>query len=351
MKILLIYPGHSHCTRDVAEGYDKALVALGHEVRPFLYHNLLVFYQAAIEHWREENPDFAPNPNAYLSMAAREVVHDVLDFVPDVALVVSGLAFRPEGYVPMKQLGVPVAVILTESPYCDETQAKMLGNMHLDLAFTNDNSSVGALESASGVRTVYLPHSYDPDVHRPFSVNGKHQSDVFFHGTLWPERQRLFAGVEGRAGCEIGGINPAIKTTDDVDASLLGIWDNAELAAYYNGTKIALNHHRTFIGTGEDDNERHINGGAYSLGPRAFEIAACGAFQLCDDTRPELREVFGDSVATYSGPDDLMGKIDYYLSNDAERAEMARAAMDAVQGCTFESRAEKIIVPTLEEVV
>src|SRR4030065_2583401 len=94
--------------------------------------------------------------------------------------------------------------------------------------------------------------------------------------------------------------------------------DNAELIKYYCGTKIALNHHRTIVGKDSRGEELHIDQ-AYSLGPRAYEIAACGAFQLCDDTRPELQEVFGDSVATYRDGGDLRDKIAYYLSHDDER--------------------------------
>jgi spore maturation protein CgeB len=111
-----------------------------------------------------------------------------------------------------------------------------------------------------------------------------------------------------------------------------------------------LNHHRTFVGV--DGVEIHIAPGtAWSIGPRAFEIAACGAFQLCDDTRPELAEVFGDTVATYSSAEDLRNQIGYYLAHDDEREEMAWRSYCRVQGCTFEARAREIVIPVLEEAI
>ena len=125
--------------------------------------------------------------------------------------------------------------------------------------------------------------------------------------------------------------------------------DNEELASRYAQTKIALNHHRTII-SGGDEGEKHIERNqAYSLGPRAYEIAACGAFQLCDDTRPEIFEVFGDSVATYSGADDLKNKVDYYLTHESERREMAAVSHERVQGCSFVDRAAEVVIPAIED--
>jgi spore maturation protein CgeB len=92
-------------------------------------------------------------------------------------------------------------------------------------------------------------------------------------------------------------------------------------------------------------------GDAYSLGPRAFEIAACGAFQLCDDTRPELREIFDDTVATYTDGRDLQSTTAYYLAHDAKRQEMAQEARRRVAPCSFLNRAREIVVPELERLI
>jgi len=89
---------------------------------------------------------------------------------------------------------------------------------------------------------------------------------------------------------------------------------------------------------------------AQSLGPRAYEIAACGAFQLCDDKRTELWSVFGDSVATYSDADDLRDQVTYYLKHDRERQEMAQEARARVEGCTFQDRAREIVIPALKTI-
>jgi spore maturation protein CgeB len=126
------------------------------------------------------------------------------------------------------------------------------------------------------------------------------------------------------------------------------------MAKLYNGTRIAINHNRTICGVDPDGirEAEHISPGeAYSLGPRTYEIAACGAFQLSDNSRKEMYDLFGDSIAVYNDADDLQAKVDYYLTHENERQEMADEAHARVQGCTYENRVRKVLLPFLKEVL
>ena len=133
------------------------------------------------------------------------------------------------------------------------------------------------------------------------------------------------------------------------DKTPRGTTGNEVLAEAYRHTKIALNHHRSVVGV-ENGKEVHVRE-AWSLGPRAFEIAACGAFQLCDDTRPELREVFGESVPTYHDADSLRAQVEYWLNpvHEQGREDIAWAAYQRVQGCAFVDRARGIVIPALTD--
>jgi spore maturation protein CgeB len=148
----------------------------------------------------------------------------------------------------------------------------------------------------------------------------------------------------------VSGLNPRAGGVEAVKQADLLVRDNAALARWYNGAAIALNHHRTCIAAG--DELQHItDGAAWSLGPRAFEIAACGAFQLCDDTRPELTHVFGDSVATYHDAEELRDGIRHYMQHPDTRREMAAEALRRVSGCSFAARAESVLIPALQEAI
>ncbi len=352
MRILLAYPGSAFSTYDVATGYEAALHKAGHKLQVFNYHDQLAFYQESLKFWKRENANFEPHPNMFLVMASERLVIDVLDFVPDVMVIISGYCLHRRAFDLVYKLGVPIVLLLTESPYQDESQAVIIEKGHIDLAFTNDKSS---LETLPGLRA-YLPHSYNPAVHYPVEVNERYKTDVFFHGTLWPERRKLFSGLgeigDGERGSVvIGGFDPSVPDTSAAKAAQKNLVSNEELAKWYNGTKIAINHHRTFVGTDENGDEKHINGTAWSLGPRAYEISACGAFQLCDDTRPELKEVFGDTIATYTDRADLEDKIGYYLNHAKEREDMAEGAFNKLLKCSFDARAKRILMPAIKSFV
>ena len=347
MRILIIYPGHSHATIDVALGYENGLRAIGHTVRAFNYHNQLTFYVGALKYWQKHagKDDKVANPDmAALVLASEQAAIEVVDFVPDLVVVICGFVLHKRAFDLINRLCRPIVLVLTESPYNDASQARIIEGGEVAQTFTNDKSSVIPLREATGARVEYLPHSYDPmRHHKKDAVLDKYESDVFFFGTMWPERQRLLEPVRRwcrrrRIDAQIGGIGFRRRK---------GMITNAELVRYYSATKIALNQHRT-IASAKDDEEQHV-AGAYSLGPRAFEIAACKAFQLCDDARPELHEVFDGSVPTYTDGADLKNKIGYYMDHPDQREALARAAYQRVQPCSFENRARDILLPvTLE---
>jgi spore maturation protein CgeB len=329
----------------VAAGYDRALKQLGHTVRAFNYHTQLAFYMEAFKYWMKRNKTFKPDnrDECIMMLATEQAVLEVVDFVPDIVVIVSGFALHRRAYDLIDKLCRPMVLILTESPYLDAEQVNIITQGNVNLVFTNDKSSVIPLRETD-VPVEYLPHSFDPYRHHKKVALDKYESDVFFFGTWWPERVRLFKGLDRwikRQGYKpyLGGVNHSKKK---------GMISNQELVRYYSSTKIALNHHRTVIGV-EDGQEKHINGGAYSLGPRAFEIAACQAFQLSDGERPELFEVFGDTVGVYSGQDDLKDQIWHYLRFDDERNDMAQAAFERVKACSFEKRATDILLPAIEK--
>ena len=331
MRIMVVYPGAGHSTYDVATGIHKALEKTDNEIGFFPYHHYIKFYQNALE----KNP--SADAASVCMWAGTRVAINIVEFVPDVVLIIAGGSLHRRAYELINRLSIPIVLLLTESPYIDATQAIIMQCAKVKAALTNERLSAPRLQTDTGIKTVYLPHSIDPDKHYPHAKNLGRSREVFFHGTLWPEREELFDGLDHAhiTGYRVDGT--------PYNTSGTGIIENAELAKWYSNAKIALNHHRTNC-------EYDELPPADSLGPRAYEISACGAFQLCDNTRSELREVFGDSVATYVNRVDLEDQIKYYLKRDATRQEMAREALQRVQGCTFDRRVNNILLPLLTEV-
>lgn len=352
MNILLVYPGPRHSTFEVAQGWHEAFEAEGHKVFPFLYHDFWDFYGGAIEFWKAANPKFAEASRnvimeMQMKMASEQLAVPLLDSDPYLIVVVCGLQLHAKAYRLMDHFDVPRVFILTESPYSDDKQGTLIRHGHADLAFVNDRNSIEGLEKRGGQPVVYLPHSYSPKRHNVAQVGAEYQTDIYFHGTAFPDRNALFDSLEldGHKARIVG-----VSWKEGL-AQTTYVTPNDELANFYRGTKIALNHHRICEEINVETGEARgtiIPGSAYSIGPRAYEIAACGAFQLSDDTRPELAGVFDSSVATYRDAADLQDKVDYYLAHDGERLGMAALAHERVRDCTFENRAAEIFWPACE---
>jgi spore maturation protein CgeB len=81
------------------------------------------------------------------------------------------------------------------------------------------------------------------------------------------------------------------------------------------------------------------------VNPRTFELAACGAFQLCDDRKllPELFEV-GEEIITFSSLEDMREKMEHYLAHPEERkAVCERARARVIRDHSYGRRIEQML--------
>jgi spore maturation protein CgeB len=165
---------------------------------------------------------------------------------------------------------------------------------------------------------------------------------VFFVGTGFPERQALIGGVDW-SGIDLKLAGTLWDGNENNEVLLRRLMDNEQAAAHYRAAKINLNIHRT---TADYHGGQHIPvGQAYSLGPRAYEIAACGGFQLMDDSREEARDVFGETLCTFQSGDsaDLGRQIRYFLAHPGVREAIARGQHEAVLPHTWHARSARVL--------
>ena len=341
--VLLVHPGASFSTADVHVGMKAGLEANGVRVVEFRLDVNLTFFNRVIT-TAIEHEILNDSVNNY-QMACRGLGDMAIHFAPDAVMVVSGGNLHPMAVATLRELAAQrkrpfkTGIYYTESPYFGAHETSTAGLY--DVVFTNERRAVADFRRYNPA-SYYLPHAYNPAVHRPGPPDPEKRSDVFFVGTGFDERKALFNGVDwagidfrllgyGWNGFEADTLNPA------------GVTDNADTARYYHSAAICLNQHRTTTTWGSG---AHIDAGAAeSVGPRAYEIAACGAFQLCDDSRPELGEIFGDAAATYRAGDsaDLGRQIHWWLNHPDARAEWASAQHAAVQPHTWAVRAADIL--------
>lgn len=334
MRIMVVHPGASFSTCDVYDGLVVGLRANGITPIEGRLDTILSWYGQLIAGGVEQGVlaretfllDGRLNRSA---LASAHITRAALLHAPEWLIVVSGHNYNAHDAKALRRAGIRTALICTESPYWADVEPQMAA--FYDVVFTNERSAVA--QFTQNERVHYLPHAYNPALHSPELPPGP-STDVFFCGSLFDERRALFDAVDW-AGIAF------TKRGYHLDTGIPDLLPNSEVARAYRGAKINLNHHRTTTMHGSGG---HITR-AESLGPRAYEIAACGGFQLCDDSRAEYRDIFGDWGATYRAGDSagLERQVRYWLKHDQRRDETAKAMYHAVQPHSWTARAAQVL--------
>lgn len=346
VRILLVHPGASWSTADVYDGLLYGLRDLGAVVEPYRLdtrieastHSLKALWRTK----RRETPDLPePNQADYLYHAGVGALEMALRTQSDVVLVVSAMFLHPDVVVLMKRAGLRVTVLFTESPYDQEHELQIAALV--DGCWTTERTSVPAfrrLNPAAG----YLPHGWHPLKHYQTShdLGDVPAHDVVFVGTGFAERVTFFNKLDLPA---------------DLDVALYGTWKNLGLrpaarrwirgpnvtnvhaSALYRRATIGLNLYRSSKGWGPRA-ERVTT--AESLSPRAYELAACGAFHL-SEARAEVGERFGALVPTFQTPQEASALIQQWLADPDGRARIARELPATVADCSWTDRARTVL--------
>ena len=318
MRILLAWAAAPFSVRDVTTGLRGALIRAGHDVRDYRLDNRLELMTRSF-------PDHLQQGHEICRMATENVLAEATYHDADLVLVTSGLSFHEVGLWLLDKYCIPTAVVLTESPYQDAAQHAWVDAYPRLTVFTQERTSA----AKHGWR--YLPAAYDPTVHLPVDPDPDEACDVLFVGTGWPERQTLFEGVDWTGiKLRLRGLFPGMTEESQLRSSYVeGCVANRYLPRVYAACKVALNPYRQ-------------DASAESMNPRAYELAACGVFQV-SDARAEGVELFGSSVPTYRTSEELEVLIRYYLDHPAERRAKAMAAKALVQGQTFDRRVADVV--------
>lgn len=301
------------------------------------------------------------NPNHYLCLA----VQRALSAREDVALVISPLLGEAWALAQANQCNLFIAfdgeelhkgicarlaalcgrsvLWVTEDPY--EQFVNTENSAPFDLVFTNDSASV----SAYGTKGRHLPLASCMDMHfAPVRDDGDCLYDLFFAGTAWPNRvhliKQLVSRIENLKTKLVLPHNehlPAPSKSLDLPPSAYS-WrmPNSQFTQFANRSRAVLSLHREFTAS---------PGGspmADTPGPRLFEVALAGGFQLVDMTLAESSRYFeeGKEYIGFSSPNDAADKLEHFLAHPAERIAIARAAQERARSAhLYEHRVDKLL--------
>jgi hypothetical protein len=336
---LFCKPAAEFSVSDVARGLRAALVRQGHDLRDYDMGKRLAYHSRAMGEL------YVEQVSAVSKQASENILIEAMYHHADLVIIVSALIYHPAALVLLRMARVPTVVLHTESPYCDDDQVEWAAANPDALHCTHDAASARKLGWA------YVPHSYDPNIHKPCreemvlgsdgtpriewdneaDLQSDKACDVCFIGTGWPERIAFLEQVDWTGiDLRLYGLWTALREDSPLRKFYReGLVPNEEAVSYYRAAKININVHRA-------------DPTAESLNPRGFELPACGAFTLTD-YRKEGVELFGDSMPVFETPADLERLVRHYLANPEERMRLARAAFDRVRPCLFDNRAVSLM--------
>jgi spore maturation protein CgeB len=322
------------------------------DVRGFSFHHVVEYHALAREAMWEKHGIYFGSEVEDIIRAGREVVLEAIIDKPDVIMWIDGTKFPEPALKEIRRIvklasqKTILACYMTEAPYVNDILLRY--QRQFDVVFLNDKKEVENRNPEGNRFIDYLPHSFNPLVHYPYEVDDRYKREVFFCGTLFPERANILGEVDWNGiDAYIAGALSLATDEQTEKLSNFGILDkgtlpNQEVAEYYRGSKISINLNRVYGWTPKHEIQNIEPDRAYSVGPRVIEAAACGAFIL-SEPRPELEELFGDSIPTFTNGKELEALIRYYLQHEDERKEKARKSTEIVQKMTYDERSKQVV--------
>lgn len=207
---------------------------------------------------------------------------------------------------------------------------------HFDFFTTPDVYGERKYKALGFTNAIHFPFGCNETLYRKLDI--PKQYDVSFVGAWHPYREWLIKRLVAE------GIN--VKTAGYRWPS--GIVKHEEMVKIFNSTRINLN-----MSNSASWDARYLSNSPHALlnrirspksveqlKARHFEINGCGALQLSYYIEGlERHYVIGDEIAIYLDPDDLIGKVKYYLANESEAMMIAQAGHDrTLKDHTFEKR-------------
>jgi glycosyltransferase involved in cell wall biosynthesis/spore maturation protein CgeB len=299
------------------------------------------------------------NPNHYICLAIYEALQNnsEVDFVAKVNLgnaisiarknqcnlffAFDGEELNSEVCFRLSKICDRSILWVTEDPY--ELPQNKINSSIFDIIFTNDSFSAAEY----GTKGVHLPLGASKTFHfHRVKENFECLYHVFFAGTAWPNRVDLLnkiiksiSNLRLKIALSSNAHIPEVKI-DLPKSSYSWRVPNIEFSRFANNSNVVLGLHRDY------STSAGAKTASTTPGPRIFEVAMAGGFQLVDDSLVDLKKYFeiDREIITFSNPQECVQKLNYFLENPEKRIAIAKAAQDrALADHTYTSRVQFIL--------
>ena len=193
----------------------------------------------------------------------------------------------------------------------------MFLNADYDYLFFKDPYVVEYCRNTLIKNSFYLPECCNPDYHKPVSLSAEEENyymcELTTAGSIYANREAFFRNLKDYKVKIWGSSPPLWLDTSHIQNMIMNKYViHDQKAKSFIAAKIVLNN----LNPGE----------IWGINCRAFEVPACGGFEMIN-FRKGLSQLFtiDKEIVSFNDYNDLIEKIDYYLTHDSERSTIAEA--------------------------
>jgi len=346
-RALIIGPKFHYFNASIARafqalGFDTQVLAYDNPVHPYTYINKIRYKFAS------DKVAMKRRSRALFHLEAEAAFQQ---YQPDVVFVMNGDMLLPDTLLHWRgcfdgdpdPVAHPAQVALwffdsfTHIPLCEEVIPAV------DAVFCYEQTDIPQILSRYGIQAHFLPQAVDLELYHPIE-SGVQSSpkdyDIVFAGDLFhsaKRRQTICKVVARYPQSRIrvwGEYKPWYKnpwrwiTRERRDIFMNRNTTGQQLNADYNRSRIVLN--------------IHIEQQKDGANPKVYEIAASGAYQICD-ANPYVEQLFPHGeVGLYHNDEELFALIDEALAHDMS-PKAAAAHSIVTEHHTFEARIREVL--------
>ena len=277
----------------------------------------------------------------YVELVSQVLLESFQEKPVDILICMAQAPISAKALTELRSRGV-ITVLWFVEDYLRFTYWREMAKYY-DFVFTiQKGECIEKIKAAGAGEVHYLPTACDPFFHVPVELSKEDRerwgSPISFVGAGYHNRVQTFATMANYPFKIWGSEWPNGKPFDRLVQEESRRINPEEYIKIFNATDVNLNLHSSSERDGVDPSGDFVN-------PRTFELAACGAFQLCDERQllPELMEV-GKEIITFSSREEMIAKMEYYLAHPEERRQVCeRARARVIKDHSYERRLEQML--------
>ncbi len=338
LRILVILPFYGG-SLPVGNFCIQALQKLGHDVSFFDAPQFYTAFQG-LKKLHVASERLLQLEESFLHIISQAILAKAESFEPDMVLALAQAPVSRQLLRRFKKMAIPTAMWFVED-HKVFTYWRAFAPLFDVFAIIQKEPFISLLSEIGQKNSLYLPMAALPDFHTPQTLTPVEQknfgADIGFMGAGYPNRRvafRKFAYKNFKIwGTEWDG---EVMLAHHIQGQGMRI-SPEDTVKIYNATKVNINLHSSI------QSKELVPMGDF-VNPRTFELAAIGAFQVVDK-RELMSELFPeDTLVTFSTPEEMLEKTEYYIAHPEERHAFSNAARAHVLAHhTYEHRMQSLL--------